>query len=586
MKAKHFLSVLFFLFSIDCIHAQNTDSELNLDFEIVDNGIPKGWIITPPTQGKNFVTLDSVNVKSGKFSIHLSFEDSVRQRILLSLPNKYNGEKMTLSGHIKTENVTNGYAGFNLFSSSIPPIILSDTIRITGTTDWQKYELTVDFSSLQGEEILFGGYFNGKGKAWFDDFNLYLDGENIIDIIDPTPKLLSENEITALKKYIYPLKTYEPDGGDTKDLAILDQLIDNSKVVGLGEVTHGSGVIFKMKNRIIQYLAANHGFDIFSIEANMPESYKLNNYTVRGEGNPKNLIADMYFGIWNTEEVLNMVEWMRRYNQPKQRIEFTGFDMQFYEGAINELLEAFKGNTDFENRIFDLKKKINETGLLYHNKGSVYIDDNKMEDFNSIISILWNNISTSPFQTSEKEWLQQNTVIIRQLMGLYCRNNMPLSDWRDKCMADNLMWIKEHNPNSKIVVWAHNGHIQKTNQKMGYHLVQKLGDDYVTFGFTFYEGSFTASGNRGFTSYDAIQAYPGTLEYLLEQVKEPIFILDMKKIKSDNNKDTEWLMQRLVYRMVGASGENQNEFFGGKISEDFDYLIFIKTSFPSKLLNR
>jgi erythromycin esterase len=111
-----------------------------------------------------------------------------------------------------------------------------------------------------------------------------------------------------------------------------------------------------MKNRIIQYLAANNGFDIFSIEGNMPEAYRVSDYAVRGEGDPKKLIAGMYFWTWRTEEVLNMVEWMRKFNQPKQRIEFTGFDMQYYLGAINELFDAYKGNNEIEKKITDKKE--------------------------------------------------------------------------------------------------------------------------------------------------------------------------------------------------------------------------------------
>ena len=383
-----------------------------------------------------------------------------------------------------------------------------------------------------------------------------------------------------MKKYIYPLRTYEPDGRNTKDLKILDRLIGNSKVVALGEVSHGSSEIFKMKNRIIQYLAANNGFDIFSIEANMPESYKLNDYTVRGTGDAKKLIAGMYFWTWNTEEVLNMVEWMHKFNQPKQRIEFTGFDMQTYEGAVDELLEAFEGNEDVKNKIADLRKKLNIIRIRAKpNGGIIDIDHNEMKKVDSILSFLQNSIEKSSLQPSLKAWLQQNRVIIEQYLG----QNDYL--WRDKCMADNLMWIKENNPNAKLVIWAHNGHIRKTDQ-MGFYLTQKLGDDYSTFGFTFFDGSFTAAGSKGLTSYEAEPANPGTLEYLLNQLNEPIFILDLKKIKSDNHKDTVWLMERLAYRFVGAVGGlgPPGEFNTSKIADDFDYLIFIKTSSPSSIL--
>ena len=47
-----------------------------------------------------------------------------------------------------------------------------------------------------------------------------------------------------------------------------------------------------MKSKIIIYLVENEGFDIFSIEANMPEAYKLNKYVIKGEGNPKLDLVD------------------------------------------------------------------------------------------------------------------------------------------------------------------------------------------------------------------------------------------------------------------------------------------------------
>lgn len=37
------------------------------------------------------------------------------------------------------------------------------------------------------------------------------------------------------------------------------------------------------------------GFNIFSIEANMPEAYRLNDYILNGNGDPATLIKGMYF---------------------------------------------------------------------------------------------------------------------------------------------------------------------------------------------------------------------------------------------------------------------------------------------------
>src|SRR4051794_672155 len=61
----------------------------------------------------------------------------------------------------------------------------------------------------------------------------------------------------------------------------------------------------------------------------MPEAFRLNDYVLRGEGDPKELLRGMYFWTWNTREVLDMILWMREFNASgKGRIEFLGFDMQ------------------------------------------------------------------------------------------------------------------------------------------------------------------------------------------------------------------------------------------------------------------
>ncbi|ULT27286.1 erythromycin esterase family protein [Sphingobacterium sp. E70] len=199
----------------------------------------------------------------------------------------------------------------------------------------------------------------------------------------------------------------------------------------------------------------------------------------------------MYFWTWQTDEVLNMVEWMRRFNQPKQRITFTGFDMQFYAGAVNEILNAFKENKEIKDKIDSLKNQLDVVrSNAQKNSGMIVVDASAKKEINGMISFLKNSVEISSFKTAEKAWLQQNIVIIEQYLAM---NNY---SWRDECMADNFMWIKEQNPQSKFVIWAHNAHIMETNQMQGDHLAQKLKDDYVTFGFSFYDGSYTAVGKK------------------------------------------------------------------------------------------
>lgn len=124
-------------------------------------------------------------------------------------------------------------------------------------------------------------------------------------------------------------------GQGFEDLEPLRAMIGEATVVGLGEGTHGTREHFLLKHRMLEFLVEEMGFSIFSIEANMPESYAVGEYVLGGEGDVNALIAGMHFWTWETKEVRDMVEWMRSRNLrwmkegSPRRIRFTGFDMQY-----------------------------------------------------------------------------------------------------------------------------------------------------------------------------------------------------------------------------------------------------------------
>jgi erythromycin esterase len=145
-------------------------------------------------------------------------------------------------------------------------------------------------------------------------------------------------QLDWLKRNAIPIATVEA-GHGFADLQALKEIIGDARIVSLGESTHGSREIFQMKHRLVEYLAGELGFTILSIEANLPESRRLNDYVLGGKGSPVELIQGMKCQPWETQEVLALVEWMRSFNSAEQarggarRIEFTGFDMQFPELA-------------------------------------------------------------------------------------------------------------------------------------------------------------------------------------------------------------------------------------------------------------
>lgn len=512
------------------------------------------------------------------------------------LPVDAGGCEVCLTGWVRTGGVDDGLAGIWIGGDDNADWDPNDpeSPSVKGTADWTK--LTVRARLSDTAQLIVAGIVGGGGTAWFDDFRITIDGVPLVDSLAIPPKsVLTRSEKRALKPYVYPLRTWEPDGGSTKDLEAVGKLIGGASVVGLGEATHGSREIFRMKHRLIRYLAEREGFDIFSIEASMPESYAVGEYVAGGSGNADSLIGGMYFWTWNTESMRDLVEWMRAYNDPTPRIGFTGFDMQFYRVSLEILARAFAADEDLQRQIGTLQSTLDDVYAMRMQDFYAELPlERQLREAEGVFARLEERIAAMtddqaarfevPAGGSGRAWLRHQIALVRQFLFGNCGPSRERFLARDRFMADNLMWIREQSPASRIVAWAHNGHVMTSAGYMGGCLRERLGDDYRSVGFAFYEGGYTAVGNNGQWSHTADTAYPGTLEYLLGQLGEPVFLLDMRAMRQAHEPALEWL-DALPYRSIGAMRVD-NQFIESGISVDFDYLIFIRHTTPSRLLSK
>ena len=183
----------------------------------------------------------------------------------------------------------------------------------------------------------------------------------------------------------------------------------------------------------------------------------------------------------------------------------------------------------------------------------------------------------------DRLWFLQCVRVIAQ--SVTSKQNVNSKDYRDKCMSENLLWIYTHSKTtSKIIVWAHNGHIQKTDKAMGHYLFRKLKQKYLVIGFALNNGKYTALNLKTgkLSAYNLKPAYPGTYEYYFHRAGKPLFLLDFKRLnlKDQRNK---WLNENLKFRQLGAVS-SARQFSIDSITKDFDMVIFIDKSTQSKLL--
>ncbi|HKV10767.1 MAG TPA: erythromycin esterase family protein [Thermoanaerobaculia bacterium] len=488
---------------------------------------------------------------------------------------EFAGKRVRLSGYVRTEGITVGAA--DLFLGFLTEdggfyAVDSSAQGATGTTPWTRHTIEIDVPE-NTEFLILGMELYGNGAVFFDDFEVEVNGHHWADgpaRLNPP----SAEAVDWLRQNAIAFDTVEARHGFA-DLQPLKNVIGDARIVSLGEGTHGTREFFQMKHRLLEFLATEMGFTHFAIEANMPEAYRVNEYVLTGVGDPAELLEGMYFWTWNTQEVLDMILWMREYNASgRGPIQFTGFDMQYSRVAV-PIARAFlmKAEPDYvpvansafakalvadQTRRVTLPTVAEIRAVFEHMSG-------KRADY------------LASFPKEEVEWAIQNARIVLQSV-----ESMAGITSRDESMATNAAWILDNAPaGSKIVLWAHNGHVNKKAGLMGDYLDERYGDDMYVLGFALGEGRYNAVGPTGLTSQEASPPPPGALEAFLEAAALPRFILDLNHLGEDAPGN--WLKKRHGFRSTGAVAF-KCPFYPTIATEEYDGLIWINPTNPSVLL--
>lgn len=189
---RYLLILLVILFN-SC-SAQNS---FNGGFEKIESKTnkPIGWTYGfNKTQALTYpAKLDSLLKVEGKYSVSIEKKEKGEGYGVIDyvISESFKGSSIELVGYMKTEAVANGYAGLWLrLDGEDGEAIAFDNMekrKITGNSDWKKYTIQLAYNE-NVNAIHLGGLLVGDGKAWFDDFELFIDGKKIKTLKPIEPK--------------------------------------------------------------------------------------------------------------------------------------------------------------------------------------------------------------------------------------------------------------------------------------------------------------------------------------------------------------------------------------------------------------
>jgi erythromycin esterase len=370
----------------------------------------------------------------------------------------------------------------------------------------------------------------------------------------------------------HPIATIHPSEGDTfGDLQFFKTVLKDRRLVQLGESGHGVAEFNHAKVRLIKFLHQHMGFDVIAFESGLFECFNAD--ATAATHTAVLLMRNCIFGVWHTNEVLPLFEYIKATQATERPLTLAGFDTQLSSGLGASHRPAFFANlvraidparatvvesTDREHIIrvsqgIQTYPKTAEAALTEFYGGlELFFQDHRApltEQFGKALPLVAERSAYSMLRFME------------QMRAFVDRPNDAGPDGgggiRDFGMANNLTFLaNDLYPGRKIMVWAHNFHIRHDNHvtnslqpTMGRWVRERFRDQLYTIGLYMDRGT-AAQNNR--TVYAINPGAVNSMEWVMANSGSPLLFMDF--LHQPRDPGNSWIFQETTQRDWGVGG--------------------------------
>jgi erythromycin esterase len=400
-----------------------------------------------------------------------------------------------------------------------------------------------------------------------DDTNFTVLPAGIDELRDQTldldvyePQAVPAEAIGLVRERAVRLAGVEP-GEPTGDLAGFGALIGEARLLGLGEATHGSHELFRLKHRLLEYLVRDKGFTGVVFEAGVAEARRVNDYVLHGKGSARAALTGLGYRAWDCEEVLALVEWMREHNRRhKQKVQFFGMDVELTGLAASQLATYLADVDAGSERPAALDLLARSTAV---DEWLALGGEERHDLSRALEGVLGRlDVEQARFMASSgaPRWRQarENARSLVQWTTIHARDRVA-GDLdvaaRDRVMAENLAGLADElGPSARLAIWAGNGQVALERPPLtsfGQLLRRRYGTAYLAIGLVFAEGSFAArdgqTGERSTFSLGPTAETDWTTTF--QRAGLGLALLDLRRLPAGPGRD--WLSTPRPIRDLG-----------------------------------
>ena len=377
----------------------------------------------------------------------------------------------------------------------------------------------------------------------------------------------------ALSQAAQPLATVD-------DIDVLLEQMEQHDLILLGESTHGTQEFYEWRRIITQRLIEEQDIGFIAVEGDWGSIYRLHEYVIGTRNDTAESILRAFSRwpewMWNNNEILELAEWLREYNEQypaEQRVGFFGMDVYGAENSLQAVKEAVEG-TAVENEVHvayacfaGVREFMDYVSLLQ--QGVMCADEAEY-----VVEL----VKALPFV------VQQHAHVVKNAERHFRAMIDPsLDSWNERVYHMNATVYRLHQTYGRGIIWAHNTHVgdaratamvQQGQVNIGQLFREQDIQPYI-LGFGTYTGSVRAGLQWGAPGQvmHIPRAMSGSYEDMLSRFDTALFLL------KDTEKVPELFTHRLGHRAIGVVYNPLNErgnYVPTILAERYDAFIFIK----------
>jgi erythromycin esterase len=258
------------------------------------------------------------------------------------------------------------------------------------------------------------------------------------------------------------------DSDDFEDFKYIDSLIQDKRLVLLGESQHGVNDFNVLKFRIIRYLHQRHGFDVVAFEAGTAYCGLTN--LVKDSLNGMEILVRSLTGVWRVKGNCELMNYIRDSNMAIAGIDPNTTSL----GPTTSQYTRLVGSADLAKRFakadsmklfgYQMAKtawKFNDTPF---NKTKIDSLRNALKnEYGNLAKEIARSQNISQIQKiAVKKAIEATLIELSTSLDKKDENYFITGLQRDKLMAKNLEYLVDSlYKEKKIIVWAHNAHIAR-----------------------------------------------------------------------------------------------------------------------------